>query len=76
MYSDVLIDQCLIWSSSERLSLAVDGNRCRDSQPDLMWTESLNLRFPSNIFLLSSENTVENETESQRDGGNQENKVL
>lgn len=33
------LDQCFIHLSLEKLPLAADGNRCRDPQSDIMWTE-------------------------------------
>ena len=73
-----IADQCLIQSSSERLPLAADGNRCRDPQPDFMWRESLNWRSPSNpsprvqgtLWKREGE-----ESKSQRGGGHLENKA-
>jgi hypothetical protein len=48
----MLINQCLLLTSSERLPPAADGNKGRDPQPDIMWRESklaVSIKFPSEL---------------------------
>jgi hypothetical protein len=68
-------DQCLIQSSSEKLPLAADGNRCRDPQSDITWNESLNASSPSNSSSQSSVKPMEI-VRARGDGRYQEDKAL
>ena len=58
-----LIDGYLVQLSSERLPPEADGTWCRDLQPDIMWRESLNGRYPSNPFCQSSGDPAEKKAE-------------
>ena len=48
-------------SSSEKLPLEADDNRCVEPQLDIRWRENLNGRSSSNPFAHSTGNTAEKE---------------